>query len=1375
MKKTLLTALPLCFLFTTLNAQVNAPTDTASYPYWIEMMQDPDANFFETQKAFETYWEGREITPGSGYKPFKRWEYHMQNKVDESGNLPDTPKRMKKAWDYHNAKSPNGNWLELGPNFNQTTIVGDIAGVGRINTVAFHPTDPNTIYAGAPAGGLWVSTDNGSSWNTNTDNLATLGVSALVVDHTDPNIIYIGTGDRDGNDSPGLGVMKSTDGGLTFVPANSTMNNVTVNELIMHPTNSAIVLAGTDGGVYRTDDAGTTWTKTSTIPANYEDIKFKPDDPNVVYAAGSARFYRSVDNGQSFSMINGTGLPSGFRSFIDVSAANPNYVYVLMSNNTTFLGFYRSEDAGLTFSLRSDSPNILGRATDGNDNDGQSWYDLDMAADPLNAEIVYTAGINVWKSIDGGQTWTFNSSGSHVDMHYLEFSPHTNELYLGNDGGLYRSDANNNGWTDISNNMVVGQMYKIGQSATVSSSVLTGFQDNGTMHFDGVSWRRTTGGDGFECLFDQTDDGYRYSTIYYGRLYRSVNGGSYRKIAEENFHGITESGAWLTPFAIAEQNPNIMYGGYKNIWRTTRLKEADRDSVLWEVLSDNLGGNGNNFVVVEHSPADSGLFYCAKTGSNLFRADSIYNPAGQITWANLVSSGFPIGGNITDIEAHPTDPDIVYVTKGTGVLKSIDRGQSWTDITGTLPGVTMTCLVYDITSNEGIYVGSEGGIFYKDASMSDWISFSDGFPMAADVRELEIYYDADPTKSRIRVGTYGRGLWESDLYSATTNNFPATAMLSTIEANMAGNVYEPFDVNIQFYNNLEYMDVNGFDVNDIQFGNCTLSDFSGGPETFTVTVTPGSFGEVWLYIPDAAAIDINGLNTLLSDTFKVAYLDAPIVLGYQGPGGVGDQNSLAIWLRAEMGLETIPLVGGNPVTTDGDRVGEWQDQSGNGLTASQILLLQRPTWRTGSNGINDRPAVEFNPINDSTGQHLIAANVVPGGHFSVFTLTQSNNMGFNDHGWITSSREDNGFILHNSKNTTAFYAHVRDEDGSSLNGQNIGAGDITAPHIYGFVYSYNSVKNYLRSFMDNRDFEKENTSLDPRDPAGQIDIQYGQDRDDRFGDGKMSEHFIFNAALNRAQQTIVKNYLGSKFGIYLEGQDVFEHDNIYPNDVAGIGQYDAFHNHLDAQGTGIVRVSNPTQLSDGEYLLWGHDNQSTNTWVDQLDLFETQHIERKWRVDMQGDVGQVTLRIKQSELPATTDLYAVLFSTDGTFETGITAATFQLVNDTLSTTLEFDDDAYFTIITATQDEIDKINEDYSELSISVYPSPNAGTFSIDVRNPEFEKAAVSIYNSVGQLIDYRIIDQQRTFLWQVALNSSGTYVVKYESDDQVVTKKVVVY
>ena len=222
--------------------------DTANTAVWVDMMQDPNANFFEAQKAFEMYWEGRERQKGDGYKIFKRWEHFWSSRINEDGSFPAPEATLTAFENWQSAynqqmngiESESGDWEEIGPRFKPFNGTGQPNGNGRLNCVEFHPTNANIMFVGSPSGGFWKTTNGGTSWTTSTDGLPTLGVSSILIDSSNTNIIYIGTGDRDAGDAPGLGVYKSTNGGQSFAQYNSGMGYKTVGQMLMHPTNAEL-------------------------------------------------------------------------------------------------------------------------------------------------------------------------------------------------------------------------------------------------------------------------------------------------------------------------------------------------------------------------------------------------------------------------------------------------------------------------------------------------------------------------------------------------------------------------------------------------------------------------------------------------------------------------------------------------------------------------------------------------------------------------------------------------------------------------------------------------------------------------------------------------------------------------------------------------------------------------------------------------------------------------------------------------------------------------------------------------------------------------------------------------------------------------------
>lgn len=766
---TLFTLLLQTFFQFNLNGQT-AP-DTASYPYWIEMMQDESINFYDVQRAFDTYMEGRDMTKIKGWKPYKRWEYRMlESRIYPDGTRRPADHVMKAYQDYlsthDNARSQAGNWVNLGP-FSLPSG-REYKGLGRLNAIAFDPVDQNVIWVGSPAGGLWKSTTGGNSWTSSTQDLPSLGVSSILIDYTNPDVMYIGTGDRDAGDAAGIGVYRSTDGGETWEPWSNGMGNKVVGRLLMHPENNYVIFAATNGGLYRSNTAGNSWTRV--INGDFKDVVFKPNDPSIVYASGNGNFFRSQDGGLTFVQIT-TGLPSSSRAAIAVTPDNPNYVYVILTNGDSFKGLYRSNNSGQNFTERSTTPNIMSWGCNGGDG-GQAWYDLDIAADPTDSDVIFAGGVNCFKSQSGGTTWNISSHwwgdcgvpAVHADLHVLEFNPLNNWLYAGNDGGIYYSTDKGVTWTLITNGLPISQVYKIGQSATMREKCVNGYQDNGSSTYMGSYWQFIMGGDGMECAVDPIDANYSYATVYYGyiaRFYQNTNNGT---VADNGFNGIDESGSWITPFILDENDPNIMFVGYKNVWRSTNVKSPS-SQIVWRKVSQSLGGSDDQDMrVLEQSPANLNILYAARYDNHLFRTDDCKAPSP--IWYELTDN-LPQSAGINDLECDPYDENIVYMSQNNDIYKSTDKGITWENISGSLPDVAYSSIAFYKNSHNGLYVSSDLGVFYKDDFLSDWIMFSSGLAVDASVTEVEIYYDpVDPNNDVIRAGTYGRGMWESDMYHA---------------------------------------------------------------------------------------------------------------------------------------------------------------------------------------------------------------------------------------------------------------------------------------------------------------------------------------------------------------------------------------------------------------------------------------------------------------------------------------------------------------------------------------------------------------------------------------------------------------------------------
>jgi PKD repeat protein len=738
---------------------------------WVHMMRDPNVNFYDVQTYFNQYWEGRTIEKGKGYKAFRRWEAYMAPRVYPTGDmtLPTQTYENYVQWEQDQAaagvpKSVAGNWSFLGPTGKPTG-----GGAGRLNFVRFHPTVANTIFVGAPDGGLWKTTDGGATWSTNTDQLAVIGVSDIAIDPTNNNIMYIATGDGDAGDSYSIGVMKSTDGGATWVATGlawTANQGRTISRLLIHPTNPQILMAFGSSGIWRTTDGGTTWTQPTGTFTGIKDAEYKPGDPNTVYAAGTV-FKRSTDGGLTWTTIS-TGLTGIGRLAIAVTPANTAYVYVLAakSSDSGFLGLIRSTDSGATFTTRMSSNatnNILGW-DNGADAGGQGWYDLAVAASPTNAEEVFTGGVNVWRSTNGGTSFTLNShwTGSyskpyvHADIHDIQFLPGSGTtLYVCCDGGIFKTTNSGTGYTDISANLCIAQQYRVGLSASNATLLVTGHQDNGTNKMNGTTWSQIYGGDGMEGFIDRTNNTIMYASYVYGEYYRSTNsGGSWTSINSGLPFGGGGGEEWLCAWHQDPTTATTLYAGGR-----TALYKTTNSGTSWTALGTPSGtGNIIDFAI---APSNNQIIYALKTGTN-----GVSKSTNGGTSFTAVSTGLPTTVAPTCVAISNTDPNVAFVTySGYGasskVYKTTNGGTSWTNISTGLPNIPVNTIVYQNgAANDAVYIGTDVGVYYKD-NTSNWIQFNTGLPNVS-VRDLEIYY---PT-SRLRAATFGRGTWDSDLYTA---------------------------------------------------------------------------------------------------------------------------------------------------------------------------------------------------------------------------------------------------------------------------------------------------------------------------------------------------------------------------------------------------------------------------------------------------------------------------------------------------------------------------------------------------------------------------------------------------------------------------------
>ena len=749
---------------------------------WTRSIKSENPTFFEIQDAFNSYWEGKTPGKGDGYKQFRRWEWFWKQRVNSDGTFPPSDIIMSEWNKYKELQNSTSsqrtsvaaNWSSYGP----TTSIGGYRGLGRINCMAFHPTNANTMWVGTAAGGIWKTTNAGSSWTTNSDYLPVLGVSDIAISNSNPNTMYIATGDGEAafslsngyGDTKSVGVLKSTDGGNTWNTTGlnwSVTSQKLIRRLLIHPSNNNILIAATSDGIYKTTNGGSSWTNQQS--GWFMDMEFNPADPNIVYATTydpqgtNAQIYTSYNGGNSWSQV--TFFWEYNRINLAVSPAWNDLVDAVCSNAQGGLGgLWYSDDAGSSFSqyyFATCSNNLLNSAHDANGCGGQGNYDLAYAINPADADEIWVGGVNTWRTTNAGNSWFLNNIWNvsatntvpevHADKHLIAFHPLNNNLvYECNDGGIYVTSNGGATWTDKSNGLGISQIYRIGATSSTPNNVICGLQDNGSKELYNGTWYEATGGDGMECIINPSNSNIEYASYSYGVIFKTTDAWNTQStIVNSNGSGHDSQGEWVTPYVMHPNDPNTLVMGKSQIYYTSN------GGTSWNQMG-NISGATSKFLAIAIAPSDPQTLY-ASTAHEFFRTTN-----GGSSWSLVGTST----DKITYIAVSPTNPQQLWITNsgytsGEKVYTSSDGGNNWFNFSGTLPNLPVNCIVYQNGSNDGLYIGTDVGVFYRDNNLNDWIQYNTGLPNVI-VNELEISYN----NGKLWAATFGRGLWRSDLYSS---------------------------------------------------------------------------------------------------------------------------------------------------------------------------------------------------------------------------------------------------------------------------------------------------------------------------------------------------------------------------------------------------------------------------------------------------------------------------------------------------------------------------------------------------------------------------------------------------------------------------------
>lgn len=693
---------------------------------------------------------------------------------------------------------------------------------GRIADIAVSHTDKSTWYVAVGSGGLWKTTNRGTTWEPIFDSQKSYSIGTVTIDPNNSEVIWVGTGENVSGRHVawGDGVYKSNDGGKTWQQMGLEKSEH-IGKISVDPRNSDVVFVAAEGplwsaggerGLYKTTDGGETWQWVLEINKNtgVTDIEFDPSNPDILYAAAYQRqrqtwlflaggpnsgIYKSTDNGDTWHQLK-TGLPKGDMGKIGlaVTPANPDIVYATIEANEKEKGFYRSLNKGESWEKQN---SYISGGT------GPHYYQ-EIEVSTQNADLIYQMDVFYHVSRDGGKTFNYLGTGreKHSDNHALWINPEDGKhLLSGTDGGLYESYDEGTTWRHFPN-LPISQFYKLGlDNAEPFYNIVGGAQDLGTligpsrtMNTEGVrnqDWYVVLGADGYDSVFDPEDPNIAYIEIQQGTLHRldrrTEQVINIQPQAEPN--DPPERWNWDSPIQVSPHNHKRIYFGSQRVWQsddqgnswtpisqdlttnTNRYELATMDKRVWSV--DSLYDNGAmskyaTLTSISESPKVEGLLY---TGSD----DGLIHVSadGGKNWRQSTLPKVPNRVFINDIEASNHDADTVFAVADAhkfGDYKpylyiSNNQGSSWRSIAGDLPKDTLVWVIkQDHVDKNLLFIGTEYGIYFSPNRGVNWIKLDAGVPSIA-FRDLEL----QPREHDLVGATFGRGFYVLDDYSPLRN------------------------------------------------------------------------------------------------------------------------------------------------------------------------------------------------------------------------------------------------------------------------------------------------------------------------------------------------------------------------------------------------------------------------------------------------------------------------------------------------------------------------------------------------------------------------------------------------------------------------------
>lgn len=771
--------------------------------------------FNELKLQFSQYKKANDLTNQKHWKSYKRWEQEMELHTNTKGEPAGFDDYIEASIEMSNfkqqlaKKNASASWTPFGPNVLPTNLTGYMEnGIGRINCITFHPTDANTFYVGVAQGGVWKTTNNGVNWTPLTDNLPITRISDITINPTNPNEMYISVCDfeyigvslhlngRKRNTHYGLGVYKTTDGGVTWNPTGLTYaltngDESLIRKILINPSNTNDIVACGVNGMYKSLDAGTTWVKK--LDSLFWDMHQDPSNPAIIYAStgwvltsniGNAGVYKSTDFGNTWTMLP-TAMPlTGIiqRVKLAIAPSNNNIIYALCVDIDGGLhGIYKTINAGLSWTFIPPTDNILEGGTGGGTG-GQGNYDLGFVVDFTNPNKLYVGGVNIWGSTNGGTTfnpiahWTTSYGPTlHGDIHYMSRNPLSGNYFVCSDGGVYRTAnmiIDNWGtsspwptvWTKMNNNIQISALYRLSSSKTLTEQLVAGAQDNASMYYNAGNWSTIFGGDGMDNCLNPTSTTQVFGSSQYGNFYYSNNNGVSDFGVNSNIN--SEQSEWVTPVVADYNHPGVMYIGHENVVKSTN------SGVSWTTLgtiyTNTLTLDNTEISALAVSNTNSLVLYAARRIRYEFGLNGIVfkTTNGGTSFTN-VTNNLPDSLYYTGIEINTSDENTVYVsmagfTATDKVFKTINGGTTWQNITYNLPNLPVNC-IKQIPGTNDLIVATDIGVYILNDGTTNWVNNSFGLPNVI-VSDIEF----NSPLNKVYVSTFGRGIWETNISAIVT-------------------------------------------------------------------------------------------------------------------------------------------------------------------------------------------------------------------------------------------------------------------------------------------------------------------------------------------------------------------------------------------------------------------------------------------------------------------------------------------------------------------------------------------------------------------------------------------------------------------------------